>query len=136
MSAQQINVLNAQIASLDNEITNLNAEITQIDGCTVTGTELQACVNQRKTNLQNNVTSLTNFKTELESKLATLQGGWSASRQTVVDAISIDFSGIYDEHLNNLLRDESEKQDEFFTMYAQADTAFLKELAIKEFFHL
>lgn len=136
MSAQQINVLNAQISSIDTEITNLNNEIAQIDAATVTGAELQACVAQRKANLQNNVTSLTNFKTQLETKLSTLQSGWSAPRQTVVDSISSDFSGTYDEYLNNLLKETTEKQDEFFTMYGQADTAFLKELAIKEFFHL
>jgi translation initiation factor 1 (eIF-1/SUI1) len=136
MSAHDISIVTSQISSIDAEIEKMNAEVSNIDGATITGAELQALAAARKSSCQTNCTALEAFKTKLEAKLAVLQGGWSAPRQTIVDGISTDFSGAYDENLNNLLKDTTEKQDEFFTVYAQADTEFLKELAIQQFFNL
>jgi hypothetical protein len=137
MTTQEIDIVNSQISSIDAKIAELNTCINEIDTCGgATGAEIIQCLADRRAEMDAVVTSLTNFKTELQAKLAVLQAGWGSPRQTIVDGISTDFSGQYDYLLNNLLKDAEDQKVTFFTLYEQASTTFLKETVIRFFFRL
>jgi len=56
------------------------------------------------------------------------------SRQTIADAIKVTFPNIFNNSFESLLLDTQIRQDEFFTVYAQATNALQQEIAVKSFF--
>jgi hypothetical protein len=132
-------ILNAQIDSIDAEITRLNGEIDDLTACLTDvpdPSELCTCICTRKTNLMNTVTSLENTKTEFQAKLALFTTGWGTERQAMVDEINTNYPNTYNYQLNELLRqNDTDRQTEFFTLYSQATTTFLKGIVLKQFFN-
>lgn len=119
-SAQRETALTAQIAALDTLISTCDSEITAIDGETW-GATAQVCATMRKNDLLSYKAALESRKTAIQADLTTLQTGWSAPRQTMVDDMNTRHSNKYDNQLVDLLIEgDATKQDELFDAYAEA----------------
>ena len=125
-----------QIDRIDSQITAINDEIALIDAESPTDSSVQDCLDQRKTQLQNRLSSLNNTKTNLQTVQTQISAGFDAGQQTVIDGINTLFSNNYSRQLNRLKRMKDEKKTEFFTVYAAAETDFARETVIKAFFRI
>lgn len=128
-----LETINQQIASIDEEITLVQEEINNIDSSSANGLELSACVGIRRDELVLILEQYNDRKDELVERKNTIETSWDETRQAVVDSINTEFNDLYAGGLNEFLFETDERKTEFFTIYPQADTTFLKELVLKQF---
>jgi len=123
-----VDIYQSQISSYDAEISKINGIISQIQAQGLTGTELAECLACDCTNLESNITHLQKLKTNVQAKLARLQGGWSGDNATYVNEIETNYPGVYTKRINRWLgEDQSDQYVPFFKMYGQASNDFQKE---------
>lgn len=128
-TTERLNDINAKITSLTTEISN-------IDGATINDSDLNTCIMKRRAELQSYLDTLNNTKTELENIQTLENTALTGAQQTTVDGINTLFNNQYSRQMSSIQYMNTTQRTEFFTMYAAADTDFLREQFIKSYFKL
>lgn len=136
----QLTYFQDSIDEIDAEISTYNAEIANIDAETPSDQDIIDMLAARKAELESRVTELTTRKTEFQNYIDSINTAdartFDTGQQTTVDTISSQFSGQYDDQMEELRKMDSSKKTEFFDLYAKAENAVQEECTIRNFFNL
>lgn len=122
----------SQLNLFDTQILGYSGTIAEIDAQGLTGTDLAACLDNDRAQLVNMVNRYQGLRTNIQTKLARVQGGWTGQYSTYVAEIESGYTGVYTYQLNTWLADDlSSKYTPFFSMYADATNDFQKQRLLK-----
>jgi hypothetical protein len=131
-----INDTNSQILVTQSSLTSINDEIAAINSSGYTGmgcTGFQTLISSRLSRLTTTQSQLTSNLTELQTQLANIT--FTTDQQTVVDSINTLFNNKYESCLLNFQSATSDLKNNFFSLYAAANSDMLRECVIMEFFN-
>lgn len=133
-----IALIQNQISNLQNSVTSFNSCITAIDASSPVGAELIAAVANHRAHLVMEISAFETQITSLQAELASVEAMWTSGQQTIVNQINTTFTGSssYATNMDSLMFAGSTAQSQFFTPYCQANTTFLQEIVIRNYFNL
>lgn len=131
-------VVQSQITSIQGLITDRNSCIAAIDASSPVGAAVIASCAAKRARLVAEVAAYTTQLANYQSRLTMLQGGWSGTQATLVNQINATFTGSssYSDQITSLMSQSQANQQQFFQAYAQANTVFLQQLVITNYFNM
>jgi len=126
MSQEQVDAYDASIATIDAEIAMIDAESIGVTG-------VQEYVTARRNSLVNKKNVFT-FRRDLVQVI--LDNQITTEEQTAIDGMNTLFNNRFADHLSHIANRSVAERNEFFSVYALAETDVVRECIINHFFRL
>lgn len=128
-----IETLTQRIAALNAELVKINNDLTEIDGENIGHAGLNNYVVDYRENLVKSKTYLEKTIAIFQAELDELtSASFTDEQQTIVDEIIATHGTTYEDKLEHLKCDTSEKKTEFFDIYSNASSNLLKKIALEK----